>query len=228
MRWTISPKLWLTLIGLSVLWLSLLAFPFDLVAQSPPANPGDVDSTRSLGAAALPAAPTNGLSFTATRASPSISLAGAWSPWMPTFQACHPFGQQPRGLGQGQVEPRSSAAGESPRAGGMDEMRLALLAALVEEGTITQEEAGAFEDVHERLIVAGLMGEGKPLELTNGRVLVTAPGDEGRTETPGNKRPMPATRSSCCPEASTGTLKTRRGSPPGGWKPAPDLAQLPS
>ena len=42
MRWTISPKLWLTLIGPFVLWLSLLVFPFDLVAQSPPANPGDV------------------------------------------------------------------------------------------------------------------------------------------------------------------------------------------
>jgi hypothetical protein len=42
MRWTISSKSWLALIGLLAVSPLLLAFPFDLVAQSPTANPGDV------------------------------------------------------------------------------------------------------------------------------------------------------------------------------------------
>jgi mono/diheme cytochrome c family protein len=50
-----------------------------------------------------------------------------------------------------------AAAGESPRVGGMDQMRLVLLEELVEQGTITQERADAFEEIHERLVEAGVM-----------------------------------------------------------------------
>jgi mono/diheme cytochrome c family protein len=50
-----------------------------------------------------------------------------------------------------------ATAGESPRAGGMDQIRLVLLEELVEAGTITQEQADAFEDIHERLVEAGVM-----------------------------------------------------------------------
>jgi hypothetical protein len=42
MRWTIFSKLWLLLFGPFAICLYLLASPFDLVAQGPPANPGDV------------------------------------------------------------------------------------------------------------------------------------------------------------------------------------------
>jgi hypothetical protein len=49
------------------------------------------------------------------------------------------------------------AAGGSPRVGGMDKMRWTLLAELVEQGTITKEQATAFEEIHQRLVEAGLM-----------------------------------------------------------------------
>jgi hypothetical protein len=42
MRWTISRKLWLVIIGLLASCLPLLVSPFDLTAQSPPVSPGDV------------------------------------------------------------------------------------------------------------------------------------------------------------------------------------------
>jgi hypothetical protein len=50
-----------------------------------------------------------------------------------------------------------TAADASPRVGGMDQMRLALLDELVAQGTITQEQADAFNDIHERLVEAGVM-----------------------------------------------------------------------
>jgi len=49
------------------------------------------------------------------------------------------------------------AAGESPRVGGMEQIRVALLSELVEQGIITQEQAAAFEEIHQRLVEAGLM-----------------------------------------------------------------------
>jgi mono/diheme cytochrome c family protein len=49
------------------------------------------------------------------------------------------------------------AADASPRAGGMDQMRLALLDEMVAQGTITGEQADAFNDIHERLVEAGVM-----------------------------------------------------------------------
>jgi hypothetical protein len=49
------------------------------------------------------------------------------------------------------------AAGDSPRVGPMNQMRAAVLAQLVEMGTITQDQADAFEDVHLRLEEAELM-----------------------------------------------------------------------
>ena len=51
----------------------------------------------------------------------------------------------------------AAAADESPRAGGMDQMRETLLKELVTQGTITQEQSDAFDDIHERLVEAGLM-----------------------------------------------------------------------
>ena len=42
MRCTIASKFWLVFIGPFAFFLFLLAPAFDLVAQSPPANPGDV------------------------------------------------------------------------------------------------------------------------------------------------------------------------------------------
>jgi hypothetical protein len=50
-----------------------------------------------------------------------------------------------------------AAVGETPRSGGMDQMRDVLLAELVEQGTITQEQSDVFNEVHERLVEAGLM-----------------------------------------------------------------------
>ena len=50
-----------------------------------------------------------------------------------------------------------TAADASPRVGGMDQIRLALLDELVAQGTITQEQADAFNDIHERLVEAGVM-----------------------------------------------------------------------
>jgi mono/diheme cytochrome c family protein len=49
------------------------------------------------------------------------------------------------------------AADASPRVGGMDQMRLALLDEMVAQGTITGEQADAFNDIHERLVEAGVM-----------------------------------------------------------------------
>lgn len=49
------------------------------------------------------------------------------------------------------------AAGESPRVGGMDQMRVALLSELVEQGIITEEQAADFEEIHQRLVDEGLM-----------------------------------------------------------------------
>jgi mono/diheme cytochrome c family protein len=50
-----------------------------------------------------------------------------------------------------------TAANASPRVGGMDQMRLALLDELVAQGTITGEQADAFNDIHDRLVEAGVM-----------------------------------------------------------------------
>jgi hypothetical protein len=50
-----------------------------------------------------------------------------------------------------------AAASESARVGGMDRMRDVLLAELVELGTITQEQATGFNEVHGLLVEAGLM-----------------------------------------------------------------------
>jgi mono/diheme cytochrome c family protein len=50
-----------------------------------------------------------------------------------------------------------AAAGGEARVGGMGQMRLSLLADLVAAGTITQEQADGFEDIHTRLEEAGLM-----------------------------------------------------------------------
>jgi hypothetical protein len=48
-------------------------------------------------------------------------------------------------------------SGGVPRLGGMGQMRDVLLAGLIEAGTITQEQAEAFNQVHDRLEEAGLM-----------------------------------------------------------------------
>jgi mono/diheme cytochrome c family protein len=50
-----------------------------------------------------------------------------------------------------------AADADSPRVGPMNQRRAALLAQLVDTGTITQEHADAFEDIHLRLEEAGLM-----------------------------------------------------------------------
>lgn len=50
-----------------------------------------------------------------------------------------------------------AVSASAPRSGAMDQMRLALLAELVEADTITQGDADAFRDIHDRLEQAGLM-----------------------------------------------------------------------
>jgi hypothetical protein len=50
-----------------------------------------------------------------------------------------------------------AAESDAPRVGPMIQRRAALLAELVEQGTITQDQADAFEDIHLRLEEAGLM-----------------------------------------------------------------------
>jgi hypothetical protein len=39
----------------------------------------------------------------------------------------------------------------------MDQMRVALLSELVEQGIITEEQAADFEEIHQRLVDEGLM-----------------------------------------------------------------------
>jgi high-affinity iron transporter len=50
-----------------------------------------------------------------------------------------------------------AAAGGVETAGGMDQAREAILAELVEAGEITQKQADAYVDIHDRLVDAGLM-----------------------------------------------------------------------
>jgi hypothetical protein len=50
-----------------------------------------------------------------------------------------------------------AVSSDSSRTGGMDRMRDVLLAELVNVETITQDQADAFDDIHDRLVEAGLM-----------------------------------------------------------------------
>jgi hypothetical protein len=50
-----------------------------------------------------------------------------------------------------------AVTGEGSRVGAMDRMRDVLLAELIELDTITQEQADRFNDIHDRLVEAGLM-----------------------------------------------------------------------
>jgi hypothetical protein len=49
------------------------------------------------------------------------------------------------------------AAGMEEQDGGMENMQTVMLARLVGDGRITQENADVFSNVHERLLAAGLM-----------------------------------------------------------------------
>jgi hypothetical protein len=98
MRWTISRKLWLVVIGLVASCLPLLVSPFDLVAQSPPASPGDVVISEVAwgGTAASPndewielynttpdSITLTGWSLAALDGTPAISLVGVIPPGRP-------------------------------------------------------------------------------------------------------------------------------------------------
>jgi hypothetical protein len=49
------------------------------------------------------------------------------------------------------------ATGVSRAAGNMDAMQLAMLTQLVNDGTISSDQAATFTDVHDRLVATGLM-----------------------------------------------------------------------